>query len=265
MKYPAALILIFLMGCSFISFDRGDRIANKINQSVIPQEKELSFESKESLAKGATLQNMKAAQIFYEGTEAKSEESEIVYKLSFDFQDLTGINRDFDPEDPESIKKILEADNIALQEKDKIIHQLKEDVKKQILEKAEQSDMHKTYKSGAEKERKSLLGRLSAWFWGVIGSILCIVVVLFLIEALTKIPVLTGLLGGIRTFWKIAMQTMRGIQEVRNKLKEKAKTDEKAKELLEMMDTTLAKAQDKHVRDSIKKLKKKIKPLEDPA
>ena len=257
MRYLVMVTLVCLLGCSVISFERGDRVAKEIENSVI-QEKELSFESKEALAAGATLQNMKAGQVYYEGAQPKSEEAKIVYELSFDFMDLAGIHRDFDPEDPESIKRILESDQKALEEKDKIIHQLKEDVKAQTREKAEAADKHKKYAESAEREKKGLLARLRAWFWGVIGSVFFILVVLFLIQTFTGIPVLTGLLGGIRTFWKVARQTVRGVQDIRNKLKEQAKQDDRAQQLLDMIDQTLDRHQDDHVKRSIVKMKKEL-------
>ncbi len=247
-----AVILIFvaiaLGSCSVVSI-KNDQY--KKTTQKIPQERELSFKSKEALAAGATLNSLKANQVYYEGVEAKSESAKILLDLSYRFLGLVGVNMQFDPSDPESVKKVFEEADRALEEKDKIIHDLKEDVKEQQRQVAE----NKLKREKAEKEALTWLGRLKKTVYGFVGLVIFVFLTLLIIQAITGIPVLTGLLGGIRTFWKVSRQTVKGVQEIREKLKKQAKNDPNAQDMLEEIDKTLDKHHDQHVKMAIKKMK----------
>lgn len=125
-KWLWVLLAVTLSGCSLVGLEK---TYYKSDLGAPPKEKQLSFQSKEALAAGATLSNQKAAQIFYEGTKPKSKEAKIVYDLSYRFMGLAGVNVQYNPDDPESIAKVFAAADKALEENNARIHDLEKQVK----------------------------------------------------------------------------------------------------------------------------------------
>lgn len=233
------IILVLLSGCSVVSIDRSTY------EGKIPQEKELSFVSKEALATGATLQNVTANKIYYEGTDPKSKDAKTLLDMSYRFLGLVGVKMNFDPSDPESVSKVFEAADKALEEKDKNLHELKI-----ALKKAEDDRIV------AEKKAGTWLSRFKTGVYSLVGFIIFVLIVLLVLQVFTGIPFLTGLITGIRTFWKVSHQTVKGIQEIRDKLKKKKEEgDDRASDLLNEIDTILDKHQDAHVKSHIQKIK----------
>lgn len=245
MKYFIVLILIPLCGCF-------DFVTRTYQPTTMPSEKMMSFESSRALASGATLQSITANKVYYEGTEPKSADAQILLDLSYRFLGLLGVSMNsIDPADPEAVKKVFEQADKALEEKEKIIYDLRAEVKKTTEDLASQKNLVMV----KGKEVETWVSRFKKTVLGIIGFIVFITIVLFLIQIFTGIPVLTGVLGGIRTFFKISKQTVKGIQEVREKLKQQSESDEGAKHILDMIDATLNKYQDEHVKSAIKRMK----------
>ena len=238
-KLLVLIALVSLMGCLDLNVNKG--AAHRALLDNIPQEKELSFETKEDISALATANMEKSAQVHYEGTEAKSEESEFIWQASIRIAGILGINTDFDPNDPESLKKILSKGTDALEEKNKQIDDLKTQVKdfeKKVLAANEEY----------QKEKKRS-GGLVTWIWRLIWAL----VILFVIQILTGLPVFTGTLSLLK---KLGKQTVAGIQKFREDLKKRAaEGDEAAREQLARLDSRLDEAQDPKVKLYIKKLK----------
>ena len=251
--YAIALVAILVFVCSGC----GDFVIGKRTVlqegGEIPQEKELSFKSKEALAAGATLQNVTAAQVYYEGAEPKSKEAKLLYDLSYRFLGLVGINMDFDPGDPASIQKVFEKADNALKERDKNLHDLKEQLKQE--QKAREV---------AEKERKGFAARVWGAVWAILGAILGILVILALIEVFTGIPTISWILPWIqKRIRKTAHQTMKGVQVVRkeleNDIENGSSNEEKLilRRVLARINATLDDHQDQEVKQYIKAKKAK--------
>ena len=239
MKRLLLILLIFLTGCLDLNVDRS------AYEGKVPQEKKLSFKSTEALASGATLQNITANKVYYEGTEPKSKDAKTLVDMSYRFLGLVGVNMQFDPSDPESVKKVFAEADQAIEEKDKNLHDLREQLQKA------QEDHTKE-----KKRADSWFSRFKGGVYGLIGLIVAVLLTLLILQAVTGIPFLTGLITGIRTFWKVSHQTVKGIQEIREKLKKKkAEGDVRAEELLGEIDGVLDKHQDSGVKAQVRKIK----------
>ena len=220
------ILIVFLVGLTGC-FDMhiGKKTAHDALVDGIPEKQDLSFQTKEDLSSLATANMQKAAQVYYEGTEAKSPESEFLWQASIRLAGILNINTNFDPNDPEALKGILDKGTKAIEEKNQKIAQLEDDVKdfqKKVLEAQEE------YKQEKEKS-----GWLASW----IRRLIAIMVGLFVIQIITGLPVFTGFLSFIKKGFK-ALVT--GIQEFREDLKKKAaEGDERAKEDLARLDGIL--------------------------
>lgn len=267
-KYLLISVLCFLLAilmlvstCAGCNIVFGKRDYYRPRTQDVPVEAELSFESKEALASGATLNNSIANKIYYEGTEAKSYEAGILLDMSLRFLGFLGVNTSVDPKDPESVKQLFAKADKALKEKDRIIHDLKKDVK----EYRNELNKKQTYIKEKEKENLTLRGKIKKFIYGIIGTICTIGLILLVLQIFTGIPFFTASIGAVRTLFGVAKQTVEGLQDIRNKLKEKIakeKDEEKRKmheKMLAEIDATLDKHQDGHVKKHIKKMKSKLK------
>jgi hypothetical protein len=237
--------LLVLCGCLDLRVQGGS-----VPDLKPPSEAGLSFKSKGALASGATLQNVTANQVYYEGCKPKSSAAKILVDMSYRFLGLVGVNMRFDPSDPDSIKKVFaDADN-AITEKDKIIHDLREQSKEYLKDLA-----------GAHGERDSVVTesktfRQRVWgvIWSIAGVLLLVVLVLGGVQAFTGIPLLTGMLPwAIRRMHDTSKQTVVAVQKIREELKASDVPEEKA--LLSKMDRTLNDTQDDNVRAYVRQLK----------
>jgi F0F1-type ATP synthase membrane subunit b/b' len=209
-----------------------DTTAYKRDVGKIPEQKDLSFPSKEALGSGATLQNTICAKIFYKGCEPESADAKTIYDLSYRFMSFAGVVNDFDPSDPESVKKVFDNADAALKERDKNISDLQQQVKDFSTKLAEKDVIVKD-KDGqlaAENGKWSLkCGGLKFWLWFILISVIVLVVVLGGLQIYTTIfmppgvPFLTGPLGGFIKIFKFAKQTIKGIEthkaDIENRLK----------------------------------------------
>jgi len=252
----ASLLLVFLTGCfSFLTIEKGDVYRRDLED--IPQKGEMSFASKEALAAGATLQNKTAAKVYYEGTEPLSPDASILYEMSYRFLGLVGVNMDFDPSDPESVKAVFAEADKALEEKDGIIHKLENDVQDFNRRLAEEQKIRKT----KEEEAVTWRSRVWALVWGVISVAVGIVALAGILQTVTGIPFLKGLFGLVKTMHATSKQTIAGVQEMREKLRAQAEASDNeeyrrlAAGILREMDQTLDKHQDAGVKMHIRRLK----------
>jgi len=220
-------------------------VTKRVSPAVeLPREKLMSFESEESLSAGATVNLEKAAEIFYKGCEPESEIAKFVLKWAIRMVGILGVNTNFDPDDPEQIKQVLEGGTKALEEKNQIIHTLRQDVESARIE----AEKEKTSRVKEEKRSAGLV----TWIWRLIWF----AILLFLIQIFTGIPVFSGLLG---VLGRLRKQAVAGTQEFRETMKKKAEEgDVKAKEILALHDGIMDKHQDEKVKAEIKKLKIKI-------
>lgn len=232
-RWPFWVVLCFgallVGGC-------GDLIVGRrtATGSGIIQEKELSFQSKESFAAGATVNLEKAAEVYYTGTDPKSETAHFIYQWAIRMVGVLGVNTQYDASDPDALKDVLGAGTKALEEKNAQIDALKRDVK---------AANEATAK--AEKKARGLWGWVKLLLWIGIG--------LFVVQIITGIPVFTG---SIRILKRLGKQTTKGIQQFREDLKEKAaQGDVAAKQTLDDLDTTLDAHQDDKVKARIRKIK----------
>ena len=263
-KHIILIVLICLLpGCSLISVTQKHY---KNDQGTAPKEKLLSFESQEAMAAGATLNNVTAAEVYYKGTEPQSPQAKILYDMSYRFMAFIGVNNNFDPTDPESLKKTFEAADKAIQEKDKNLAELRQAV-----------DDYRTKLEGEKKivrdkeaEMKAQDGKWSAkWgslFYCFIGLLILIPVGAIVIQITTGVPLATGLFSGaLKTFGKFTKQTVQGLEQFKKELAE-TKVDasatneekEEAKYWLDALSNTLSKTHDQDVKDYVALLKKKV-------
>jgi len=260
------LLAVTISGCSLVEVQQR-HYKPKIKD--IPQEKELSFKSKQHLAAGASLQNVTAAKVYYKGTEAESKEAKILYDMSYRFLGLVGVNMDFDPSDPESISKVFsEADN-AIKEKDKNIHDLQEQVKKMNNDLATLNATTQDKIAEAKSESGKWRWRFGTAVWGFFGIIILIAGGLLAAQIFTGIPFFTGALGMIRTIFKGVKQTVHGLEEFKHKVQkdiEQAKAEGHGYEAMAMekalnkFKETMHKHQDYHVKDYVEKIRAQYKP-----
>ena len=224
-----------------------------------PEEGVMSFQSKEALASGATLQNVTANKVYYEGTEPKSEEAQLLLDMSYRFMGLLGVRTNFDPSDPESVKKVFEAADKAVEEQDLIIDYLQREVKdynRKLLD-------AKTKTDAVSEGHKSFKCKVWGFIWSLIGFVILVAVVLGALQMFTGIPFLSGVLPWVvRRAHSTSKQTVDAVQKVRDNLKQMAENGESeetkalAKGVLGQIDSTLDSAQDAHVKDHIRKIKK---------
>jgi len=262
-----SLIIPFIVaGCSLVEVQQ-QHYKPKIKD--IPQEKELSFKSKQHLAAGASLQNVTAAKVYYKGTEPESKEAKILYDMSYRFLGLVGVNMDFDPSDPESVSKVFsEADN-AIKEKDKNIHDLQEKVKKMNNDLATLNATTRDKIAEAKAESGKWRWRFGAGLWGIVIAALLIAGGLLAAQIFTGIPFFTGALGMVRTIFKGVKQTAHGLEEFKDTIKQdiaKAKAENRGYEAkamedaLERFKSTLSKHQDAHVKEYLERIRGEYKP-----
>lgn len=252
-------LLMLLTGC-FDMVVKKDTVRPDLEP---PQEKSLSFQSKEALASGATLQNVTANKVYYEGTEPKSEEAKVLLDMSYRFMGLLGVRTDFDPSDPASVKAVFEKADKAIEEKDRIIYDLQEQVKeynRKLVTAKEAND-------AAVKEHKTFKEKVWSWIWGIIGFVLLVVVILGLLQMFTGIPFLSGIAPWVmRRLHDTSKKTVAAIQEERDYWEDMAEnggSDEektRAKGVLGHLNDTLEKHQKTapHVKSHIRKLKEKM-------
>jgi hypothetical protein len=226
---PVVLAILLLNGCAFVSvtqehYKRG--LPDKL-----PQQKELSFTSKEALAAGASLQNVVAAKVYYKGVAPESADAKVLYDMSYRFMGLAGINMDFDPSDPESVKKVFaEADN-AIKEKDKNIDDLKRQVDVFMQEIATKTKIVKDKE--AEMEANDGKWKVSFFWlkfalWTLLILIILVPIGLFLVQIFTGIPIFTLFMktfipfatGGVKTVFNGLKQTGVAIEETKKEIKE---------------------------------------------
>jgi hypothetical protein len=256
------MLALMLVGCSFVTIERRNYKAD-INP---PSKKQLSFQSKEALAAGATLQNITAAEIYYKGTSPESEKAKLLYDMSYRFMNLAGVNNQFDPSDPDSVYEVFEKADKALEEKDKIIHDLQRDVQRQLEELATNKKIIRDREAELIATQSTWSARwdtLWSWIWGILIAIIVLIVGLGIAQAMTGIPFLTILFGGVRMLFNAAKQTIHGLQVVREELKESivsSESDEErkfAERMLKKLDSKMAQHQDNKVKEWIAKHKAK--------
>lgn len=256
---------MILSGCSFVSFPR-EYYKQETGKPV--SKRVLSFASKEAMAAGATLQNLTAAEVYYKGTEPESKEAKILYDMSYRFIDLAGVNRNFDPADPDAIEDIFERADRALEEKDRVIHQLEVDVQRKLEEVNGQRKIVKDREAALVANNGKWTARfdnLWRWLWGILIGAIVILVGLGIAQVMTGIPFLTIFFGGIRLIFGAAKQTIKGVQALRDELKDTAAnggTEEEkktAKEMLAKIDHHLQTNQDESVKEWIAGQKAKLK------
>lgn len=250
---PSLLLSLLVSGCSLMSYEA--KFYKK--DYDVPKEKSMSFASSRALAAGATLQNMTAARVYYKGCEAESKEAKILLDMSYRFLGLAGVNSQFDPADPESVKKIFDAADRALEEKERALYQLREEVKTM------QHQLATGQKIIQDKEAQLIdsngkwslkFDNLWRWFIGIVSFVVIFVLGLGVAQVLTGIPFLSALFGGIKTIFLAARQTIQGIEDLRNELKAQAESSgdpakrAEAKILLRMLDEKLSRAQDESVK-----------------
>jgi flagellar basal body-associated protein FliL len=105
--------------------------------------------------------------------------------------------------------------------------------------------------------------KMGSMFYGIIGFIILLFIGALAIQIYTGVPVFSGLLtGSLKTAGKLMHQTVAGVENLRNNLKntvadEKASEAEKhrAKEMLDTLGTMMNNVQDEDVRDYVNKLK----------
>lgn len=228
--------LALLAGCMDLNVHDGKPTAKDI-----PREKALSFETQEDISAIATANLEKSAQVYYEGTQAKSPDAEFVYQCAIRIAGILGINTQYDAKDPEQLKEILTRGTKALEEKNRQI----DDLRRQV----EDYQVKVTQARDEAGKATTLAGTLKKWMWYlVIGAGLLLVLQVF-----TGLPVFTGSLSLLK---KVTRQTVAGVQEIRDDLRARAaQGDPQAKSLLEKIDLTLHKHQDEQVKSQIKKLK----------
>lgn len=263
-KFLLIALILCLTGCSLIGIEKS---FYKRDVGTPPQEKTMSFESKEALATGATLQNVTAAKVFYKGAAPESKEAKILYDMSYRFLGLAGVNMQFDPADPESVKKVFEKADKALEEKDSIIHQLQEDVKKFNQELATREKAIKDKGEELEQQNgkwRTHLGNLWFWIWFVVVACIVVVIGLGVLQVYTGIPWLTGLFGGIGKMFKVGRQTIEGVQRIKDELKNRISDAETEKEkeaykgVLTLISQKLSEKQDEEVKAWVSKQKEKL-------
>ena len=210
----ALCLSVSMVGCSLVNISKDDRQYQR-SLPGLPKDKEMSFPNKRAMAAGASLANVTAAQGYYEGFKAKSKEAKLLYDLTFRFMGLCGVNMAFDPTDPDSIEKVFkEADN-AVQEKEKNIADLKQQVQDFTSKLAEKEEIVRDKGAELKSFKATWKARLGSLFWGILVSVILIVVGLGAVQVYTGFPVLTGLVktfipfakGGITTLFKLGKQT----------------------------------------------------------
>jgi outer membrane murein-binding lipoprotein Lpp len=228
--------MLLLAGCINLNIHEG-----KVLPKDIPREKPLSFETQTDISAVATANLEKSAQIYYEGTQAKSPEADFVYQCALRIAGILGINTQYDAKDPEQLKEILTRGTKALEEKNRQI----DDLRRQV----EDYQVKVTQAKDEAVKATSRAGLLARWIrYLVIGAALLLV-----IQIITGLPVFTGSLSLLK---KAGKQTVAGIQEIRDDLKKRAEQgDAQARDMLTRIDTTLHKHQDEQVKGFIKKLK----------
>ena len=269
LPYLLVATIFLTVGCSFVEVVQHHYKSGLPEK--LPQNKQLSFASKESLAAGATLQNMVAAKLYYQGAKPLSHDAEVLYEMSYRFLGLVGVNRDFDPNDPESIEEVFrDADN-ALKEKDKNLHELKVQVDNMVMELATKTKIIKDKEAEMEAKDGTWSARLGTWKYiasGLFIFILLIPIILLAIQLFTGIPVFTGFMQLAVPFVKnvvaigfnAAKQTAKSIDEWKDKWKKeiaaRKRTGETEKaaiveEVLSSLKDHLGKNQDESVKDFI--------------
>jgi len=255
-KVLLIILIFFIQGCSFIEVRK---TYYRKDYGRKPQEKELSFTSKRALATGATLNNMTAAKVYYQGTEPQSKEAKILYDMSYRFMSLAGVKADFDPSDPESVAKIFEEADRALEEKERIIHQLKEDVKRYLQEKEKIVRDKEAELQALNNKWQVKLGNLWFWIWVIIIGFIALIIFCPAIG----IPLLSRTVG---LTLKAGKNTMKAIEAIRDKWKEEErlakergdmKRYEQIRKVREELESELHKAQSEEEKLHIKKLKAK--------
>lgn len=266
---PLLAALLLTTGCSLFTIKQDKRSFRE--QRNLPQRPELPFENKEQLARASALNVDKAAKVYYKGTEAESDDAEIIWKLSLKFASTLGLNTDFDPTNPESIQKVFDGANEALRKEREQNAKLREDVAKANEEKAKIIRDKAAEIANHEAEWKLRLGNL--WWWVVFLAI-ALGALCFFFPAIGY-PLVRMIFGGIKT---AAHETFSALQSARARAKREiaemeakkvgnnmkseeiaelnARLDEK-KRALAVLDNELHKAQSKKSKDFIQKLKSK--------
>jgi len=207
----------------------------------LPQEKQISFQSTQQLAAGATVNLEKAAEIYYKGVAPLSDIAKFVYDWAIRMVGVLGINTEFDPSDPEQLKAVLDGGTKALEEKNQIIHDLKADVKKA-------RDTALTERTSRVKAESRSAGFLT---W--IKRLIVIAIILFVIQIFTGIPIFTGATKAMK---RLGKQTVKGIEEYREQLKkDAAEGNAEAQHALDNLDTTLSRHQDEKVKKHVEKMR----------
>jgi len=254
----AASLLLF--GCSLVSIGGGDTYKREIPS--LPQEKSLSVEAIGSMASASTQINKVLNKVYYEGVEKLDPVVEFALQVSYHLAGWTGIfNKDIDITDPKQVKEFYAGLQKAEAEKLEQIADLREQVKKTQAQALEQEKYRRT----AEEGYKTLSETVWSWIWGIISAIIGLLVLCGLIQAITGVPILTGLLPWVtRRLKKTAEQTVKGVQAVRNELKDKVRNGGSEEEkrltaaILERVDAILEASQDSGTRAHIMKIKEKI-------
>jgi len=259
LKYLIPFIIL-LAGCSLVTFQQPD-VYKPVMQDL-PQAKEVSFDSKKSMAQGATLLTMNSEEIYYKGAEAGSKLAEDTRALAWRFVAWVGANLGFDPKDPASIEKLFEQMDKAGEEKEKQIHDLKE----QVLTLNSTLAQEKEYRKVAETEKDRLsgfTGFLKAILYGILGVIGLLLFIALILQVVFKVPVLTWIVkylvtGSFKTVIQTRDETISAVQDIRDRLKkEMANGDRplKASEILKDIDTTFDEKTSVDVQNHIRKLK----------
>lgn len=260
------LILLNIYGCSFIEVTRENTAFRAMKD--IPQRPELPFKNKEQLSRAAALNLDKAEQIYYKGSKPESEPAKVLLQLAKKFISTLGINTDFDPTDPESIKKVLFGTDEANEELRKqnavLLERIKEinnEKTKIIKDKAKEIQM----KAKENSTLKTKLGSLWGWIMFIFWVIIIILVALAIFMPTLGIPIITKIWKmGIGLLASAGKNTMKAINEIRNSWKQeiqKAKIngDETKRnmfeEKLKELDRVLKSKQTPEEKAFIKKLK----------
>ena len=255
------ILLLSLQSCSLISITQKPPL--KINQSDAPREKLMSFDNQRALSAGATLNSTVAAKVYYKGTEAESKDAKTLWDMSYRFMALSGVNNDFDPTDPESLKKVFEKADGALKQKNKDLADVRQKMQDFQVERERDQKLMTDKVAKAQLESKKWGAKFGSLFYGIIIFIVLLLIGAFVIQLYTGIPIFTGLFnGGLKTMGKLVHQTVAGVENFRNKNKtilsdEKATEEQKsrAKEILDTFGTMMNNVQDLDVRDHVTKLK----------
>lgn len=273
------IVLLLFSGCNFIGIERStytDRVPR------MPQKGTLSVASQEVLAKSATEINKGLGDVKNLSEYASIIPKEKLIEMFSGMKDRLKILHDFSYVVMDFFGAVA-GDEIDWSNPDKYfaqVEQTKEELKKAQTEKRKierkyEKDMKKfrqdlmdmqnqlNKKQGELKEKQTLIGRIWGWIWKTALLTGLILIVIFIIEHVTHIPIMSIIFGGAKAVTKGMRNTVGAIEKWKEDLKkEKESVSEEEKKVLDKAEKMLLdKFRDMHDEDIEKLVNREKKRL----